>query len=64
MNTSKDYFLSLLGASVPGELMKHNLSFQRKNESEPFCAIITDKSGRTFFRANPWDDDSIRLTIP
>lgn len=64
MNTSKKFFLSTLNVSVPDELVKFNLSFQRKNESEPFCCLITDKNGRTFLRVNPWEEDGIRVIIP
>jgi hypothetical protein len=63
MHNSKDYFLSILGVSVP-PTMAANLSFQRRNEQKPFCSIITDSKGKTFLRVNPMEDNGVVIIIP
>lgn len=64
MHNSKEYFLSILGVSVPPAMVINDLSFQRKNESKPFCTIVTDSKGKTFLRANPMEDNGIVIVIP
>jgi hypothetical protein len=60
--TSKSFFLSILNVSIPDMLKTYDLSFQRANESKPFCTLIT-KNGKSFLRVNPWEDDGIRIII-
>lgn len=64
MNSSKDYFLSTLGVSVPPSLSRYDLTIQRATEKKPFCSILTNKDGVTVLRVNPWEPQGVTITIP
>lgn len=59
----KDNFLNALGIKIPSHIKDFDLSFKHKYQKLPFCSIITDKNGKTFFRANPNKSSGIIIEI-
>lgn len=61
---NKQLFLDVLGIDIPLSAIQHDILVSRHNEQKPFCAIVTDKNGRTHLKVGDHDiHTGIRVTI-
>ena len=57
MYSSKDFFISALGISVPMYYHNYDIMVQRASEPIPFCIIKTQNDGSTVLRVNSWNNE-------
>lgn len=61
---AKEMFLQQLEVKIPYNLMHYNINLYKRNEDTPYAALITNSSGVTILRCNPWDDvDGVKIVI-
>lgn len=59
MNTTKEFFLSAIGVSVPNDILEYDVFIQKHGDTTPSFGIIHKKDGSVVLRVNPWEYDGI-----
>lgn len=63
MNSSKDFFLSAIGVTLPNEVMDYDVFIQKDRDKQPSFGIMHKKDGSVILRVNPWDCDGIIVKL-